>query len=889
LIRLLAHGRMVYVFYYVCEEINMRDTSFKFIDLFAGIGGFRTAFERLGGQCVFSSEINPFAQQAYNILHGEVPAGDIRQVQADDIPDFDLLCGGFPCFAAGELVTTSMGMKPIEDIKKGDYVLTHKNRFRKVVMPMVKHKQGIFRLSVLGSPSTFVTEEHPYYVRRYTRVWNNDKRTYERVWGPPEWKAVKDLTKEDYVGFATNKKAENIKNLTAEQCWLLGRYVADGYIRNYARKGRQNSHHHIVTFCIGKHKLDNFRQRVTEYSLGVTEEKTSYKCRIINEHFMNLCIECGRGAHNKQIPGYIMDLPEDLLQHFLDGYISGDGDVNKNNVIKATTVSRQLAYQVSQAVQKVYKKPCSIIKVKTADQKVIEGRVVNQSDYFQIRFKTTPSNRDRSKYLDDMLWCPVKDLTWIPNYDSVVHNFEVEEDNSYVVNNCVVHNCQAFSFAGKRLGFADETRGTLFFEIARIAEAKKPKYLFLENVKGLVNHEKGRTLDTIVRTLSDLGYSVDFEVINSKYYGVPQNRERIYIVGVLDGEVSPYVVSKKKSIISAAKKRQNEYGDIRSFNFAWPTNSEVTTSVRDIMEDNVDDIFYMTEDKTEKLIDVLTNRGYFSEERLGRMEMVGLLHYRGTDQTRRVYDANGLAPTLTAHSGGSTEPKVLYSEDIMEFSMGDGITCCVDASYSKGVSPNCVGKGRRTHIVEPNSANLTPKWKIRKLTPVECFRLQSFPESSIIKLKQSGIKNTQLYRMAGNSVTVNVIQSIGTNIVHLSNGSSPVQECLPLEPQTSMTCEYEKNEHERRVSKAPSDVTEQCGSFTQLMFKYIKHTKIVERKTTTDLYNDVKSFANELNISDPGLSNPIYFGTIMKIKSEELANLGIRVNKSKKHWSITRP
>jgi len=94
--------------------------------------------------------------------------------------------------------------------------------------------------------------------------------------------------------------------------------------------------------------------------------------------------------------------------------------------------------------------------------------------------------------------------------------------------------CQSFSIAGKRKGFND-TRGTLFFEIARIARDKRPKYLLLENVKGLLNHDKGKTFATILETLSKLGYSCEWEVLNSKNFGVPQNRERVFIIGHLGG------------------------------------------------------------------------------------------------------------------------------------------------------------------------------------------------------------------------------------------------------------------------------------------------------------------------------------------------------------------
>ncbi|MGB4008925.1 MAG: DNA cytosine methyltransferase, partial [Bacillota bacterium] len=90
--------------------------------------------------------------------------------------------------------------------------------------------------------------------------------------------------------------------------------------------------------------------------------------------------------------------------------------------------------------------------------------------------------------------------------------------------------CQAFSIAGERRGFED-TRGTLFFEIARIAKEIEPRFLLLENVKGLLSHDKGRTFAIILSTLDELGYDVEWQVLNSKDFGVPQNRERVFIIG----------------------------------------------------------------------------------------------------------------------------------------------------------------------------------------------------------------------------------------------------------------------------------------------------------------------------------------------------------------------
>ena len=95
--------------------------------------------------------------------------------------------------------------------------------------------------------------------------------------------------------------------------------------------------------------------------------------------------------------------------------------------------------------------------------------------------------------------------------------------------------CQAFSVAGKQKGF-DDTRGTLFFDIARILSIKKPKYLVLENVKGLLSHESGNTFQRILTILSKLEYRVEWKILNSKNFGVPQNRERIFITGYFRGE-----------------------------------------------------------------------------------------------------------------------------------------------------------------------------------------------------------------------------------------------------------------------------------------------------------------------------------------------------------------
>src|SRR5699024_9884133 len=163
--------------------------------------------------------------------------------------------------------------------------------------------------------------------------------------------------------------------------------------------------------------------------------------------------------------------------------------------------------------------------------------------------------------------------------------------------------CQAFSVAGKREGF-DDTRGTLFFEIARIAKEKKPKALLLENVKGLINHDKGNTLDTMIKTLNDIGYVVDFDVLNSKYFGVPHNRERIFIVAIREDLIEAEPFSEESTagntIVPKGKRRIGAWA--KTLNFDFPEQMEVTTRLRDILESEVDEKYYLDEEKTAKLV-----------------------------------------------------------------------------------------------------------------------------------------------------------------------------------------------------------------------------------------------------------------------------------------------
>ena len=327
--------------------------------------------------------------------------------------------------------------------------------------------------------------------------------------------------------------------------------------------------------------------------------------------------------------------------------------------------------------------------------------------------------------------------------------------------------CQAFSIAGKRKGFED-TRGTLFFEIARFASILRPRYLFLENVKGLLNHERGATFETILRALDELGYDVEWQVLNSKDY-VPQNRERVFIIGHLRGErtrkVFPFArddgslveLQRQQSSVNTITARYGEAAGVWSYVIESKQQKQVAIPV-------------LTPDRIEKR----QNGRRFKDDgdemfTLTAQDRHGIIvagKLPGNhDQNSRVSNADGLAPTLSTMQGGGQEPKILIKEattkGYAEALPGDSVNISHPNSETRR---GRVGKGiANTLLTGEEQAVVTENYRIRKLTPRECWRLQGFTDWAFDQAKEVN-SDSQLYKQAGNSVTVPVIADIAKRL-----------------------------------------------------------------------------------------------------------------------------
>ena len=305
--------------------------------------------------------------------------------------------------------------------------------------------------------------------------------------------------------------------------------------------------------------------------------------------------------------------------------------------------------------------------------------------------------------------------------------------------------CQAFSIAGKRKGFED-TRGTLFFEICRFASVLRPKYLFLENVRGLLNHDGGATFETIIRTLDELGYDVEWQVLNSKNFGVPQNRERVFIIGHLRGERTRNVfpISGESEQSDHQPPKIEIIGNTKNPNGASKGTKSVVYGSGGV-------------------VGTLTATDY-KEPKQVAIKQFGILQ-PNFNQCGVVYETDGIAPTIRAYQGGGLEPKIRVKEatskGYAEAEVGDSVN--LSHPNSKTRRGRAGKQVANTLLTGESQGVIEPDFRIRKLTPRECWRLQGIPDWAFDKAQEVN-SNSQLYNQAGNSVTVNVIAAIAKKL-----------------------------------------------------------------------------------------------------------------------------
>lgn len=338
---------------------------------------------------------------------------------------------------------------------------------------------------------------------------------------------------------------------------------------------------------------------------------------------------------------------------------------------------------------------------------------------------------------------------------------------------CAGFPCQSFSIAGKRRGFED-VRGTMFFEIARIAAVKKPAYLLLENVPGLLSHDGGRTFTVILDALSELGYDVCWQVLNSKNFGVPQSRKRVYIIGYLRGrsrsEIFSFTETNGKTTLQVIPGREgnriysplgvgitltSEAGGFGGKTGLYDVNLPIKVKTKqgyqlahpgdsiDLAYANINSRRGRVGDKVAHTVTPTNTQGYFFIDMNAPPNL--------TDEARCITARQnaGISNRKGEHSGVfiEDEPRAILTPE----------------------KETVRQQGRR--VKEPNEPMFTLTvcdrhgilryGKVRRLTPLECWRLQGFTDEQFYKAQATSLKDGPLYKMAGNAVSVPVISALG--------------------------------------------------------------------------------------------------------------------------------
>lgn len=241
--------------------------------------------------------------------------------------------------------------------------------------------------------------------------------------------------------------------------------------------------------------------------------------------------------------------------------------------------------------------------------------------------------------------------------------------------------CKNISNAGQQAGFEEGsgTQSSLVWECRRIIKHKKPKYLMMENVKNLISKKHKPLFDLWCETLEQIGYNNYWKVLNGKDYGVPQNRERVIMISI------------RKDV------------DDKTFEMQITNNKK--TYITDILENEVDNTYFLSEDKYIDTIDI------YNGEKQHKLIYLGLLNTKGNECNRRVYDQKGICCTLNSMNGGNRQPKIRIND------------------------------------------------KVRKMTPLECWRCQGFKDEDFIKAKRAGLPNSKLYERAGRGIVVPMLET----------------------------------------------------------------------------------------------------------------------------------
>lgn len=800
----------------------------RFGSVCSGIEAASVAWNPLGWRAAWFSEIERFPCELLKHKYPSVTnLGDMTKIadmiKAGTVEAPDLLCGGTPCFVAGTMVLTETGYRPIEDIRVGDYVVTHKGRLRRV--SRIGSKDAVVgKLSLSYRDDIICTPNHPFLaVNHSVRYKRKSKCGFARIetTETPEWRPAHEMNHTQWCSlrhysidtpciestkFATNPIAFY---------YLCGAYLGDGWIRGWNEKTKK-----AVVFGLNEQKVAKLLSVVDDARVGVYEGGTCFRATIHDTKFANfLAFHFGKTALRKTLPPWVMSLPTKYREAFVNGYIDTDGCRSSNGLIRFSTVSRSLAFGIADLMQTLGH-TASVKKYATKKTTIICGRTVNQRDLYQVRAFPLKTSK-KSRILYDYL-CRNANSFHNSAEIAIVYNLEVEEDHSYIVNGAIVHNCQAFSIAGMRKSL-DDSRGQLSLEFVRLFNAidekriengKEPSVCFWENVPGCLS-TKDNAFGCFLGALAGSDEPIErdgswpkagcaegpqrrvaWRVLDAQHFGVPQRRKRVFVVASARKDFDPAEVLFESEGLPGSSE---PCGEVRQGVSRNPQGG--------VGKDGVNERVLVINDTGGGFSHLHDNGLCPTLRRANSQKPLFVLPYRNSDHEKIILQdrggdhmdigTKGIAPTPQSRMDGhvpsvlsywcrgdrnskETDTAITLDRNCGHLNVNQGSTVIVqtvstalhggsmtESDTAGTLRRGCVfnkGGDSALAVVKDESEIL----RVRRLTPVECERLMGFPDN-YTRIPYRGkaedkCPDTPRYAALGNSWAVPVIRWIGERL-----------------------------------------------------------------------------------------------------------------------------
>lgn len=391
------------------------------------------------------------------------------------INKWDLIVAHPPCFVAGTKVITYDGIKNIEDVQVGDFVLTHNGRYKRVYQTMNHTASNLIDIQIENCGHVICTENHQFYTSRIQRY----GRGRRILFGDFEWlsplnfnerrNTSGEIKEKTYIASICDDIYEDchwdgIEKFTNKYCskhvntlpindpnfwYIIGRWVGDGVI--YRKKENGVRKLRGIAICCSIKETDYLQRKINMagFHSTPTSKGPVNMFFIYGKELAAFCLQFGEHAENKYVPGFVSRLHHKFVYSFLDGYFDSDGHRGIPNRISYSSVSSNLAYGIKYLVNKYYKRPCSITKNDNSKRKEIMGRICNIKDSYTGQFLISEVKQERSIKYNDYILSPYHKIIKL-NGEEIVYNLSVEDDESYTANGVIVHNCTLLCVTGNK-------------------------------------------------------------------------------------------------------------------------------------------------------------------------------------------------------------------------------------------------------------------------------------------------------------------------------------------------------------------------------------------------------------------------------------------------------